>query len=153
MSVKMVDFISAVRNYLDEEGKDINCLFLDGVVSKDTFYKYKQRNPSLQTLIKVANYLQVSIDYLYENTDTNNFVKYSTNQSKFYEYLTEFIKKAKISNRQFCKEMNYQKDIILRYKNGVEPSVRTLFEITNYFGCLVDDLLTKEKDTENKNRN
>lgn len=142
----MIDFITAVKNYLEEKGKSVDCLFIDNVISKDTFYKYKQRNPSLQTLIKVVNYLQVSIDYLYEKTDVNNFTKYSTDQSKFYGYLTDYIQKSNLSNRQFCKEMNYQKDIILRYKNGVEPSVRTLFEIANYFGCLVDDLLTKEND-------
>lgn len=140
----MIDFITAVKNNLEEQNKDINCLFADKIISKDTFYKYKQRNPSLQTLIKVANYLQVSIDYLFELTDENKFHKYSIDQSKFYDYLTEMIKKSNLSNRQFCKEMNYQKDNINRYKKGVEPSVRTLFEIANYFGCSVNDLLTKE---------
>lgn len=144
MGCKMIDFITAVKNYLEDEGKSVDCLFADNVISKDTFYKYKQRNPSLQTLIKVVNYLQVSIDYLYEKSDVNNFSKYSTDQSKFYEYLTELIRKSNLSNRQFCKEMNYQKDNIIRYKNGVVPSVRTLFEIAEYFGCSVDDLLTKE---------
>ena len=59
--------------------------------------------------------------------------------------MTELIRKSNLSNRQFCKEMNYQKDNIIRYKNGVVPSVRTLFEIAEYFGCSVDDLLTREK--------
>ena len=140
----MIDFITAVKNNLEEQGRDLNCLFVDKIISKDTFYKYKQRYPSLQTLIKVANYLQVSIDYLFELSDENNFHKYSIDQSKFYNYLTEMIKKSNLSNRQFCNEMNYQKDNINRYKNGVEPSVRTLFEIVNFFGCFVDDLLTTE---------
>ena len=147
----MNDFITAVKNYLEDEGKSVDCLFFDNIISKDTFYKYKQRNPSLQTLIKVANYLQVSIDYLYEKTDVNNFSKYSNDQSKFYEYLTELIRKANLSNRQFCKEMNYQKDNILRYKYGTTPSLRTLFEIAEYFGCFVDDLLTKERNEKIKN--
>lgn len=47
----MIDFITAVKNYLEDEGKSVDCLFSDNVISKDTFYKYKQRNPSLQTLI------------------------------------------------------------------------------------------------------
>ena len=147
----MNDFITAVKNYLEDEGKSVDCLFFDNIISKDTFYKYKQRNPSLQTLIKVANYWQVSIDYLYEKTDVNNFSKYSNDQSKFYEYLTELIRKANLSNRQFCKEMNYQKDNILRYKYGTTPSLRTLFEIAEYFGCFVDDLLTKERNEKIKN--
>ena len=47
--------------------------------------------------------------------------------------------------------MNYQKDNILRYKYGTTPSLRTLFEIAEYFGCFVDDLLTKERNEKIKN--
>ena len=141
----MTDFITVVKNVLEEQGKTIDDLFSNEVISKDTFYKYKQRNPSLQTLIKIANYLQVSIDYMYELDDENHFILYSTNQSDFYNKLINLINTSGISNRQFCKDLNYAKDNVLRYKNGVEPSIRTLFEIANYFNCSVDDLLTRQK--------
>lgn len=141
----MTDFITVVKNILEEQGKTIDDLFNNEVISKDTFYKYKQRNPSLQTLIKIANYLQVSIDYMYELDDENHFIPYSTNQSDFYNKLINLINTSGISSRQFCKDLNYAKDNVLRYKNGVEPSIRTLFEIANYFNCSVDDLLTREK--------
>lgn len=140
----MTDFITIVENVLDEEGKTKEILFKDNVISKDTFYKYKQRNPNLQTLIKIANYLKVDIDYLYERVDENNFSPYSLNQSNFYNKLTSMITIAKISNRQFCKDLHYAKDNILRYKKGVEPSIRTLFEIADYFNCSINDLLTRE---------
>ncbi len=140
----MIDFITAVKNVLQEKAMSVDSLFLNNIISKDTFYKYKHRNPSLKTLIKVANYLEVSIDYLYELTDVNNFYKYSTNQHNFYNYLTTMIKNSNLSNRKFCNEMGYQKDIIGRYKNGVLPSVRTLFEIANYFNMPIDAFLTKE---------
>lgn len=142
----MIDFITAVKNIMNEKGKDVSCLFTDGIISKNTFYKYKQRNPSLQTLIKISNYLNVSIDYLFELSDVNDYQEYSIDQSKFYEKLCGMINNSHISNRQFCKEMNYQKDNIKRYENGVEPSVRTLFEIVNYFGCSFDDLLTRKNE-------
>lgn len=142
----MIDFITAVKNIMNEKGKEVSCLFTDGIISKNTFYKYKQRNPSLQTLIKISNYLNVSIDYLFELSDVNDYQEYSIDQSKFYEKLCGMINNSHISNRQFCKEMNYQKDNIKRYENGVEPSVRTLFEIVNYFGCSFDDLLTRKNE-------
>ncbi len=141
----MIDFINSIKNILDEQGKTVDCLFCDKVISKDTFYKYKQRNPSLQTLIKIANYLEVSVDYLYELSDVNDFKPYSKDQRGFYFNLKELINKKKISDRQFCKDMNFQKDIVGRYKNGVEPSVRTLLEIAKYFGCSIDDLLKREE--------
>ena len=141
----MTDFITVVKNILEEQGKTVNDLFNNEIISKDTFYKYKQRNPSLQTLIKIANYLQVSIDYMYEFDDENHFVPYSVNQSDFYNKLIHLINISGISSRQFCKDLHYAKDNVLRYKNGVEPSIRTLFEIANYFNCSVDDLLTRQK--------
>lgn len=141
----MTNFITAVQNVLEEQGKTTYDLFKNNIISKDTFYKYKRRNPSLQTLIKIANYLHVSIDYMYELSDENNFVPYHKDQSQFYKKLTNLINSAGISNRQFCKDLNYAKDNILRYKKGVEPSLRTLFDIVKYFNCSVDDLLTRQK--------
>ena len=64
---------------------------------------------------------------------------------EFYEKLMKLINSSGISVRQFCKEMHYAKDNVLRYKKGVEPSIRTLFEIAEYFECSIDDLLTREK--------
>lgn len=141
----MIDFISAVKNVLEDKNLTLECLFNNNVVSKNTFYKYKQRNPSLQTLIKVANFMETSIDYLFELRDDNKFSRYYVNQSGFYSNLIKMIKNAKISSRQLCKEVHISKDNILRYKNGANPSLRTLLEVAKYFNCFVDDLLATEK--------
>ena len=76
----MVDFITLVKNILEDKGKNTEDLFKDKVVSENTFYKYKQRYPSLKTLIKISSYLCVTIDYLFELSDENNFKPYSTDQ-------------------------------------------------------------------------
>lgn len=141
----MGNFITVVQQCLEERNKTIKNLFADNIISPDTFYKYKQRNPSLSTLIKIANYLEMTIDYMYELCEENNFVEYSVDQSKFYDTLMSLINLSHISIRQFCKELNYAKDNVSRYKKGVTPSVRTLFEIANYFNCSIDDLLDKTK--------
>ncbi len=137
----MVDFIKTVTEALREQGKTTEHLFQNGIVSKNTFYKYKQRNPSIKTLINIANYLQVSIDCLLEFNDENNFVPYKDDQSGFYDKLIAMIKKSNLTNRQFCAEMNYSRANINRYKNGVLPNLQTLIEIAQYFDCGVDDLL------------
>jgi len=137
----MTSFINIVQNILEEQGKTKEDLFNNKIISKDTFYKYKHRNPSLQTLIKIANYLQVSIDYMYEKSDNNHFKLYSNNQKGFYDNLINLINTTGISIRQFCKDLNYAKDNVLRYKKGVLPTIRTLFEIAEYFNCNIDDLL------------
>ena len=138
----MTNFILIVKNILEEQGKSVDDLFKDNIISKNTFYKYSQRSPSLRTLLKIANYLKCSVEYMYEMSDANNFKPYSENQTNFYSVLTSLISSYNISIRQFCKDLNYAKDNVLRYKKGINPSIRTLFEIAEYFNCSVEDLLT-----------
>ena len=137
----MVNFIKAVSDVLEEQGKTTKDLFDAGIVSQNTFYKYNQRNPSLRTLTKIANFLQVSIDYLFQTSNVNDFHPYSFSQQTFYENLMSLIKSANISCRKFSKDLHYSRDNILRWKNGTEPSLACLFEIADYFHCSVDDLL------------
>lgn len=141
----MINFIDAVKECLEEQGKTINDLFKDNVISENTFYKYNQRNPSLKTLINVSNYLRVSIDYLLQLKDENSFKPYNINNIVFYENLIYFIKDSNISCRKFCKDLHYSRDNVIRWKNGTTPSIPVLIEIANYFKCSIDDLLLKRK--------
>ena len=97
--------------------------------------------PSLKTLFNIANYLKVSINYLFELTDINNFVEYDIKNIPFYNNLNMFIKSKNISNRKFCKDLNFSRDNIIRYKKGVLPNLGTLIQISNYFSCTIDELL------------
>lgn len=137
----MIDFIKLVENILEEEGKTKQDLFDNNVVSENTFFKYRQRYPSLKTVIKISNYLNVSLDYLFEFSNENHFKKYDIDNLKFYENLISFIDNKKISARKFCKDLGYAKDNILRWKNGIQPTIQRLLEMTGYFGCSLDDLI------------
>ena len=139
----MLDFLSAVKNVLAEQNKEVEDLFKDNVVAENTFYKYKHRYPRLKTLIKIANYLKVSIDYLFEYDDKNNFKKYHENDICFCDNLIALIEATGISSRKFCKDLNLSKDNVSRWKKGTIPSLSILFEIAKYFDCSVDDLLLK----------
>lgn len=137
----MLDFIKLVKSILSEQGKPIQLLFDEKIISENTFYKYKQRYPSLKTLIKIANYLNVSIDYLLEFNVENDFVQYKFSSEVFYNNLISLIESKKVSGRQFCKDLNYSRDNLIRWKNGTLPSVQSLIEISKYFNCSIDDLL------------
>ena len=137
----MIDFIKLVENILEEQGKTKQDLFDNNVVSENTFFKYRQRYPSLKTVIKISNYLNVSLDYLFEFSNKNHFKEYDIDNLKFYENLISFINNKKISARKFCKDLGYAKDNILRWKNGIQPTIQRLLEMTEYFGCSLDDLI------------
>ncbi|MBQ8444109.1 MAG: helix-turn-helix domain-containing protein [Clostridia bacterium] len=137
----MVDFIQIVKDILEEQGKSLQNLFEDKVISENTFYKYKQRYPSLKTLIKIINYLGVSMDYLFELADENKFSPYVYSSETFYNNLHTFLEHKNISGRKFCNDLHYSRDNLTRWKKGTMPSVQILLEIAKYFNCTLDDLI------------
>ena len=142
MRTNMLNFIDVVKEVLDEQGKSTEALFSDGVISKDTFYKYRQRDPGLKTVLMIANYLKVSVDYLFERNNENVFCcPYVYNAQTFYENLMRYIDCKKVSGRQFSKDLGYSRDNIARWKRGVMPTAKNILEIADYFGCQADDLL------------
>lgn len=136
----MKDFLDILKSNLEERGQSINEIIKDEIVSENTLYKYRKRNPNLKTLIKIANYLEFSIDYLFDLTEENDFHPYLESEN-FYTNLINLISAKKISGRKFCSDLNYSKDNLNRWKNGVQPSVRTLVEIAKYLNCTIDELI------------
>ena len=134
----MVDFIKLVENILEEQGKTKQDLFEIMLFQKT---QYRQRYPSIKTVVKIANYLNVSLDYLFEFSSENHFIEYNVDNLNFYNNLTSMIDSNKISYRKFCKDLGYAKDNILRWKSGIQPTILRVLEIANYFGCSIDDLL------------
>lgn len=138
----MTDFINLVNNALAEKNKTTADLFNDSIVFKDTFYKYRQRYPSVCTLLKISNYLKVTPDYLLELSDENDFKEdYTFDSARFYLNLDKILKSKNISGRNFCKELNYSKDNVSRWKKGTVPSVSSLIQISTFFEVSIGDLL------------
>lgn len=140
----MKNFVSLVKEVLEEKGMSTQNLFDDGVISENTFYKYKHRYPNLTTLLKIANYLCVSVDYLFGLSDENKFKPYSLEQKNLYNKIVSLIENSKISQRKFSKDLNYSRVNLLRWKKGTSPNVQSLIEISKYFNIPIDDLLDKE---------
>lgn len=136
-----IDFLTTINEVLEEQGKTPSSLFENKIVSENTFYKYKQRFPSLKTLLKIANFLKISIDYLFEFCDVNHFKPYDFEKIRFYDNLTKLLRENKLSARKFCNDLHFSHDNILRWKNGTLPSIQTLNEIAKYFDCSFDDLI------------
>ena len=138
----MNDFINFVNSVLAEQNKTTADLFNDNIISKDTFYKYRHRYPTIHTLLKISNYLKVTPDYLLELSDENDFKEdYTFDSERFYLNLTKILKFKNMSGRIFCKELNYSKDNLLRWKKGTVPSTLNLIQISSYFEISISELL------------
>lgn len=140
----MINFINLVKEVLEDKGMTTQNLFDDGVISENNFYKYKHRYPNLTTQLKIANYLCVSVDYLFGLSDENKFKPYSLEQKNLYNNIVSLIENSKISQRRFSKYLNYSRVNLLRWKKGTSPNVQSLIEIGKYFNIPIDDLLDKK---------
>ena len=138
----MKSFIDLVKSVLEEQDISVQEFYNSGIITTNTFYKYRQREPSLETVLKIANYLKVTVDYLYELDVENKFEKlYVYDSKKFVNNLLFFIKNKNISGRQFCREMYFTHNAIRNWRSGMAPQMRNLLEMAKYFNCSIDDLL------------
>lgn len=139
----MSKFIECLTDVMKDKGITIKDLENNNILSKNSFYLFVRSDPSLNTIIKLANFLKVSIDYLLDRSTTNNFHEYSLDQSKFYETLMKIIKDTNINKTKVCQDLNMSRTNFYRWKSGTEPSLSTLISLSNYLGCPIDDFLNK----------
>ena len=107
-------------------------------------YFNKNYFPTLEIAIKISNYFNVSLDYLFglsdkkENTNTNN-----KSFSKNFEFLVKNNKKSILNT---MKEMNFTDVNYYRWVSGLIPKTNNLVTLAKYFDVSLDYLVGNEKD-------
>lgn len=139
-----MNYFSLIKDALTEKNVTILDLEKASVIKKNIFYEFKFCCPSLSNLINIANYLNMSIDYILEFCNENNFHKYKQNQKAIYPKICEMLKTMKISQVKFCKDLGISRTNFSRWNHGSQPKLSTLIEISKYFNCMIDDLLETE---------
>lgn len=137
----MSNFYELLKDILDEKQKTYQDLENSGIICKRTFYQFKSFTPHISTIIKIANYLEVSLDYIGDRTSHNNFKKYNETQFNFYKKLINLLKYSNISQSKLCRDINLGRSNFTYWKNGSLPKFSTLIDIANYLQCSIDDLL------------
>lgn len=140
----MSNFKNLLNDVLIEKHKSFKDLEDAGIISKRTFYHYKNYTPYLPTIIDIANYLKVSIDYLFNRTTSNNFKRYKKEQNTFYNKLMHVIKIANSSQSDVARNIKIGRPNFTYWKNGSLPKLTTLIDLANYFNCSIDDFLELE---------
>lgn len=137
----MSNFSELLLDIMDEKGKSIKDLEESKIIGKNTFYIFSKTYPSLNTIIKIANFLNVSIDYLLDKSTENKFKPYKLEQNNFYNTLSIILKKNNISQTKLCSDLQISRTNFSRWKNGTQPSLEKLILISTYLNCSIDDLL------------
>ena len=137
----MLNFVELLNEKLEERDKSIKDLEDCGVIPKNSFYQYKTYTPFLPTVLKIANFLEMSLDYFVNRTPNNNFKEYNLEQHSFFDKLQKMIKFSHSSQIKLAKNINIGRTNFSYWKNGSLPKLITLVDIANDLGCFIDDLL------------
>lgn len=108
------------------------------VVSRMTVYGII---PSLKTLLKIADYYDLSLTYLLAETEENDFIK-SNFEVQFIDRFEQLLKENHLKYSQFVKSMPFTTNFIYEWKReGTLPSLEYLKAIADYFKVSPDYLL------------
>ena len=109
-----------------------------GTISR---YQSGQKTPSLDLLIRMADYFQCSTDYLL-GLETELYTRTFNTCPPFQQRLPEFCKAMRITKYQIEHKAGIAQSAIYKWQNGTgTPSVDSLIKISETFGCSVDFIL------------
>ncbi len=96
--------------------------------------------PTTSTLIKIANYFNVSIEYLLGRTDKSDFTELSN--STFQQRFEELCKEKGVTHYKVSQDCFFDKSNISRWlSKGYLPTLEILDMITKYFNVSIDYIL------------
>ena len=142
--MKMSNFFETLLEIMEEKNVSINDLENDNILAPNAFYNFKKYTPSLLNILKIANYLEISLDYLLGNTNVNNFRKYKQTQN-IYPKLVELMKINKISQVKICNEVGITRSNFSKWKYGSVPKFSTLIQLAEVIGENIDKFLDFEE--------
>ena len=114
-------------------------------IGKNAIYELDDFTPSLPNVLKIADTLKISLDYIAGLTEKAEFnLKEYT--FKFYENLKNELRLQNISQNKFMRDLNYSTEAFTRWKYGSIPHFSTVIEIANYLNTSIDYLIGRSKD-------
>ncbi len=110
-------------------------------ISSTTINGYFNKNyyPTIKIGIKIANFFNCSLDYLFGLSE--EYVNHNKNTGKFIDNLTQILKAENISVSRALNDMNMSECNYYRWKNGMFPKTINLIEIAKHFNVSIDYLV------------
>lgn len=99
--------------------------------------------PNIDCVIKVADYFNCSVDYLFGLTDKPS-ICISKMPVTFIARFKMLISDHKLTAYRIAKDCNIGESAISKWQKGVYPKTKTLIILAKYFSCSVDYLIGRE---------
>ena len=145
ISAKLQKFM---RNALDEEGFTQKAFAAAVGVSHDVIGRtlLYQCVPSMKSLIKLADYFQVPILYMFEETEYSDFTPAKA-PTTFFERLEQLTKEKVIKYSALSHSLSFASNAVYEwFRTNSLPSLDYLKQLAKYFDVSVDYLLGRTDD-------
>lgn len=94
----------------------------------------------MDSLIKVADFLNCSLDYLLERSDQEKYYP-STKSTTFFIRLNDLIEKEGVHANRIAKICNFKNSNFSKWKKGTQPKPEILSALADHFNVSVDYLV------------
>jgi len=139
----MDKFADILKDLIDGTGMSVRQISLESGVSSVQLGRYlKGALPILRVAIKIADYFNCSLDYLFGLTDinkTNNYSEY--NHELFMERYLKVLEDNNISHFKFCQFAGLSESTLRHWRYGEMPKIETLIVIAQKFSISLDYLI------------
>ena len=112
-------------------------------ITDSLLYKYanQKTSPTIDNIVKLANYFNCSIDYMLGDDSFNYGFNQTYNKSLFYNRFKDLLKKYNLKSSNISNKLQISKSTQYCWKNGTMPYLDTLVKIAKYFDVSVDYLI------------
>lgn len=114
-------------------------------VSVQTVYAWKtgKQQIFLSTLISLCEFLKCSVEFITGRSETElGFMPVTP--PPFSQAIRKIMKQKGISTYKLRKDTRYDGSYFVRWDQGAKPYLSTLAELSDYFGCTIDQLVGRE---------
>ena len=136
-------FKNRLNYLLDSEDLDIPSFCAQANISQSPIRNASNFGiiPSVLVLIKIADFFNLSFEYLICKTEENNFIESLTHPTFFERY--ELLKtERKLTHSKIASFMPFGRNVISEWKrNNTIPSLDNLTALAEFFNVCVDFLL------------
>ena len=138
-------FKDIIDDYITIEDITLNQFSERIDISSSSLYDWINlgRLPSINFIVKVADFFNLSVDYLLGLREDAHFLTSKTTAT-FIERINILRSKNGISKYKLAIKVNIGNSAVSKWDSGKYPKIETLIAIANCFSCSIDYLIGRE---------
>lgn len=142
----MLVFHEILNDLVLEKGLSLKAIERQSGISSSQMSKYlKLTTPSVEVAIRIADYFDCSLDYLFGLTNDKNHAGYTDcDMSKFITRYETALSENNTTHWKFAQKYNVNESLIRRWKSGTVPKFDSLVVIAKHLSVSLDYLVGRK---------